>query len=82
MKRAVIAFVVLAGAAALYTAVPPNEATPEAQELPLKRTIPQVTRHVTVDCAAHLAAVMIRRNRALMTHARDAHICPHTPECL
>lgn len=31
---------VSAGAAALHTAVPPDEPTPEAQELPLKRTIP------------------------------------------
>lgn len=42
-----------AGAAALHTAVPADEPTPEAQELPLKRTIPRVRLHTCMRLQTH-----------------------------
>lgn len=51
MRRWLAVLVLLAAAAqpvALQSAVPPHETTPEPDQLPLKRTIPQVSTHKTL----------------------------------
>ena len=51
MRRCLAVLILLAAAAqpvALQSAVPPHETTPEPDQLPMKRTIPQVGAHFTV----------------------------------
>lgn len=51
MRQWLAVMILLATAArpvALQSAVPPHETTPEPDQLPLKRTIPQVGAHITV----------------------------------
>ena len=51
MRCCLAVLVLLAAAAqpvALQSAVPPHETTPEPDQLPLRRTIPQVSTHETL----------------------------------
>jgi hypothetical protein len=50
MRQCLAVVILLAATAqpvALQSAVPPHETTPEPDQLPLKRNIPQVDAHIT-----------------------------------
>lgn len=72
-----LALTAAAGAAAIETAVPPQDKTPEAEQLTLKRTIPQVRRRHCMR-AALLALCMQLAHVAALQQAHPGPLTSHT----